>query len=121
MTRFESSAEIFRGATTLCTPRTKRKQSLVGLCWQALVADGMAILAADETVLTVTTRRLVALTIESTPEIPRTYREMFFTTPGVSDFISGVIRQDETIHQQDDNGTLLERIGPRVRRGTRRN
>ena len=81
---------------------------------QTLVADGKGILAADETVPTVT-RRLAALTIESTPEIRRAYRKMFFTTPGVSDFISGVILQDETIHQHDDNGTpladLLIRLG----------
>ena len=48
---------------------------------QALVADGKGILAADETVPTVT-KRLAALTIESTPESRRDYREMFFTTPG---------------------------------------
>jgi fructose-bisphosphate aldolase class I len=73
---------------------------------RALVADGKGILAADETVPTVT-KRLAVLAIESTPEIRRAYREMFFTTPGVSDFISGVIMQDETIHQQNDNGIPL--------------
>ena len=67
---------------------------------QALVADGKGILAADETVPTVT-KRLAALVIESTPESRRAYREMFFTTPGVADFISGVIMQDETIHQKN--------------------
>jgi fructose-bisphosphate aldolase, class I len=72
----------------------------------ALVADGTGILAADETVPTVT-KCLAALMIESTPEIRRVYREMFFTTPGISDFISGVIMQDETIHQEDDNQTPL--------------
>jgi fructose-bisphosphate aldolase, class I len=78
----------------------------LGKTAQALVADGMGILAADETVPTVS-RRLAALKIESIPESRRAYREMFFTTPGVSDFIRGVILQDETIHQQDNNGTPL--------------
>ena len=73
---------------------------------QALVADGKGILAADETVPTVT-KRLAALMIESTPESRRAYREMFFTTPGVADFISGVIMQDETIHQKNDKGIPL--------------
>jgi fructose-bisphosphate aldolase, class I len=72
----------------------------------ALTADGKGILAADETVPTVT-KRLAALKIESTPETRRAYRAMFFTTPNVSNFISGVILQDETIHQSDDNGTPL--------------
>jgi len=78
----------------------------LGKTAQALVADGKGILAADETVPTVT-KRLAAAKIDSTPEIRRTYREMLFTTPGISDFIGGVIMQDETIHQRDDNGTPL--------------
>jgi fructose-bisphosphate aldolase, class I len=78
----------------------------LGKIAQALVVNGKGILAADETVPTLT-RRLAALTIESTPQSRRAYREMFFATPGVSDFISGVILQDETIHQEDHNGTPL--------------
>jgi fructose-bisphosphate aldolase, class I len=73
---------------------------------QALVAGGKGILAADETVPTVT-RRLDALKIESTAESRRAYREMFFTTPGIAEFISGVIMQDETIHQRNSKGTAL--------------
>jgi fructose-bisphosphate aldolase, class I len=73
---------------------------------QALVAGGKGILAADETVPTVT-RRLDALKIESTSDSRRAYREMFFTTPGIAEFISGVIMQDETIRQRNSKGTAL--------------
>ena len=73
---------------------------------QALVAGGKGILAADETPGTLT-RRLDALSIVSTPESRRDYREMFFTTPGIAEFISGVIMQDETIRQRSTQGTLL--------------
>jgi fructose-bisphosphate aldolase, class I len=73
---------------------------------QALVAAGKGILAADETVPTVT-RRLDALKIESTPDSRRAYREMFFTTSGIAEFISGVILQDETIHQRSSKDTAL--------------
>src|SRR5919198_3544830 len=73
---------------------------------KALVADGRGILAADETPATLT-RRFDALHIDSTPDSRRAYREMFFTTPGVAEFISGVIMQDETIHQQSSTGTPL--------------
>lgn len=72
---------------------------------QTLVADGKGILAADETVPTVT-KRLGAL-MQSTPQSRRAYREMFFTTPGISNFISGVIMQDETIHQKNNDGVAL--------------
>jgi len=73
---------------------------------RALVAGGKGILAADETVPTVT-KRLAALKIESTADSRRTYREMFFTTPGIAEFISGVIMQDETIRQRSSQGTAL--------------
>jgi fructose-bisphosphate aldolase class I len=73
---------------------------------QALVAGGKGILAADETPGTLT-RRLDALKIESTPDSRRDYREMFFTTPGIAEFISGVIMQDETIRQKSSTGIAL--------------
>jgi fructose-bisphosphate aldolase class I len=73
---------------------------------QALVADGRGILAADETVRTVT-KRLAALDIESTADSRRAYRQMFFTTPAIAAFISGVILQDETIRQSSSFGTAL--------------
>jgi len=73
---------------------------------RAIVAGGKGLLAADETVPTLT-KRLAALTIESTADSRRAYREMFFSTPGVSEFIGGVIMQDETIHQQSSAGAPL--------------
>jgi fructose-bisphosphate aldolase class I len=75
----------------------------IGSVATALVADGKGILAADETPGTLS-KRFEALKIESTPESRRAYREMLFTTPGIASFISGVIMQDETIHQQSSTG-----------------
>ena len=66
---------------------------------QTLVADGKGILAADETVPTLT-RRFDTLGIQSTEQSRSTYREMLFTAPGAAEFISGVILQDETIRQR---------------------
>jgi fructose-bisphosphate aldolase class I len=76
---------------------------------RALVADGKGILAADETVPTLT-RRFNALGIPSTEESRRTYREMLFTTPGAAAFISGVIMQDETIRQHSSGGAPLIQV-----------
>jgi fructose-bisphosphate aldolase, class I len=73
---------------------------------QALVADGKGILAADETVTTLT-RRFEQLKIPSTPESRREYRELLFTTSGSSNYISGAIMYDETIRQQASNGKQL--------------
>jgi fructose-bisphosphate aldolase class I len=79
-----------------------------------LVANGKGILAADESVATLT-RRFDALKIQSTEQSRRQYRELLFTTPGVAAFISGVILYDETIRQKSSSGTplahLLDRQG----------
>jgi fructose-bisphosphate aldolase class I len=74
-----------------------------------LVADGKGLLAADETPGTLT-KRFEKLSIQSTPESRRTYREMLFTTPGIEQFISGVIMQDETIRQQCSTGTPFPEV-----------
>ena len=82
---------------------------------RALVADGKGILAADETPRTIT-KRLAARGIESTPDSRRDYREMFFRTPGVGAFISGVILQDETIRQTSASGSSPASRSTRARR-----
>jgi fructose-bisphosphate aldolase, class I len=71
-----------------------------------LVADGKGILAADESVATLT-RRFDTFGIQSTEQSRRAYREMLFTTPGAAEFISGAILYDETIRQKSSGGTPL--------------
>ena len=75
----------------------------------ALVADGKGILAADETVPTLT-RRFDALGIKSTEQSRRDYREMLFASPGTAEFISGAIMYDETIRQKSSGGTPLAKV-----------
>lgn len=76
---------------------------------RALVRDGKGILAADESFKTIN-KRFEAIHLESTNDTRRSYREMLFTTPGIEEFISGVILFDETIHQTDQNETPLAYI-----------
>ena len=73
---------------------------------RTLVTEGKGILAADETVPTLT-RRFDTLRIKSTEESRRKYREMLFTSPGAAEFISGVIMYDETIRQKSSGGSPL--------------
>ncbi len=77
-------------------------QSLKSIA-NALVADGKGILAADETIGTLT-KRFERLKMSSTPESRRDYRELLFTIAGSAEFISGVIMYDETIRQQNSDG-----------------
>jgi fructose-bisphosphate aldolase class I len=67
------------------------------------VGNGRGILAADESAPTIK-KRFDTAAIESTEENRRRYREMLFTTPGVADYIGGVILFDETIRQATSDG-----------------
>ena len=71
---------------------------------KALVTTGKGILAADESDGTIK-RRFDSVGLESTEDHRRDYREMLFTTPGVEEYISGVILFDETIRQSASDGT----------------
>jgi fructose-bisphosphate aldolase class I len=71
-----------------------------------LVAEGKGILAADESVATLT-RRFDTLGVQSTEQSRRAYREMLFTTPSAAEFISGAILYDETIRQKSSDGMPL--------------
>ena len=68
-----------------------------------LVAQGKGILAADESTGTIE-KRLKSISVPSTEENRRAYREVLFTTKGAGDFISGVILYDETIRQKTKDG-----------------
>jgi len=69
-----------------------------------MVAPGKGVLAADESHPTIG-KRFAALGIEASEENRRLYRQMYFCSPGLEDYISGVILFDETIRQRSDDGT----------------
>jgi fructose-bisphosphate aldolase class I len=71
---------------------------------RAIVADHKGILAADESTGTIK-KRFDAIGVESTEESRRYYRQLLFTTPGIEQWIGGVILYDETIRQSADDGT----------------
>ena len=76
---------------------------------QALVAEGKGILAADESTGTIK-KRFDSISVESTEENRRSYREMLFTTDGAADYISGVILYDETIRQSTKDGVPFPEV-----------
>jgi fructose-bisphosphate aldolase, class I len=79
-----------------------------------LLAPGRGILAADESTGTIA-KRFAAINVANTEETRRAYREMLFTTPGMAEFISGVILYEETLTQKSAGGEpfprLLEGLG----------
>jgi fructose-bisphosphate aldolase, class I len=76
---------------------------------RALVAEGKGILAADESTSTIK-KRFDSIGLESTEESRRAYRDLLFTTPGVEEYISGVILYDETIRQSAADGTPFPKL-----------
>ena len=76
---------------------------------RALVAQGKGILAADESTGTIK-KRFDSIGVESTEDTRRGYRQMLFTTDGMSEFISGVILYDETIRQSSSDGIGFPKI-----------
>src|SRR5687767_13676337 len=76
---------------------------------QALVAKGKGILAADESHPTIE-KRFKSIQIDNTEENRRGYRDMLFNTPGLGDYISGVILFDETIRQASTDGTSFAQL-----------
>jgi fructose-bisphosphate aldolase class I len=70
---------------------------------RAMVAPGKGLLAADESAGTCK-KRFDSVKVECTEENRRAYRELLFTTPGISEFVSGVILFDETIRQKTRDG-----------------
>lgn len=76
---------------------------------RALVAPGKGILAADESIGTIT-RRFNSIGVESTEINRRAYRDLLFTTPGAEEFISGVILYDETIRQSSLGGVPFPKL-----------
>ena len=78
-------------------------------CANAMVAAGKGILAADESTGTIK-QRFASIAVDSTEDSRRDYRELLFTTAGLSDFVSGVILYDETLRQKAADGTPLAEI-----------
>ncbi len=69
-----------------------------------LMAPGRGILAADESIATMSAR-LRDAGVEPTAENRRDYRELLVTTPGLAAGVSGIIFCDETLRQTFRNGT----------------
>ena len=72
----------------------------------AMVAKGKGVLAADESSGTCE-KRFQTVGVECTEESRRTYRNLLFSTPGVEQYLSGVILFDETARQKAVDGSLV--------------
>jgi fructose-bisphosphate aldolase class I len=74
-----------------------------------LLEGSKGILAADESSKTCD-KRFEAVGVEKTEDNRRAYRELLFTTPNLSDSVSGVILYDETFWQKGSTGKTLREV-----------
>jgi fructose-bisphosphate aldolase, class I len=110
-----------------CTPYGKEVEMDVSLesVARALTAPGVGILAADESLPTIA-KRFAAISLESTGESRRAYRELLLTAPGLGEYIGGVILFEDTLREGTGDGrsfvAVLEQAGilpgVKVDRGT---
>ncbi len=70
----------------------------------ALLAPAKGILAADESVATMS-KRLETAGVAANEESRRDYRDLLLTTPGLSEWVSGIILNEETLRQSLPDGT----------------
>ena len=71
-----------------------------------LVQTGRGVLAADESAPTIK-QSFDAVGIVSSAESRRAWRSLLITTPGLGEYISGIILFDETLDQKTDDGSTL--------------
>jgi fructose-bisphosphate aldolase, class I len=71
-----------------------------------MVQDGRGVLAADESAGTIE-KRFQQINVESTEETRRCWRSLMATTPGLGEYISGIILFEETLGQVTDSGDSI--------------
>lgn len=73
---------------------------------RTLTGAGRGILAADESIKTMSSR-LEGAGVAGTESNRRDYRELLISAPGVAEFVSGVILSDETFYQSFQDGRAV--------------
>lgn len=76
---------------------------------QKIATPGKGILAADESTGTIG-KKFTAIGVENNETNRRAYRELLFTTPGLEEYISGVILYSETAKQNSSCGTNFVKL-----------
>jgi fructose-bisphosphate aldolase class I len=79
---------------------------------EAIAQKGKGILAADESGPTIA-KRFKTIAVDSTEENRRAYRSLLLSTPGLGQYVSGVILYEETLTQRSDDGEPLAQLAER--------
>lgn len=85
------------------TNEREEKVSEIEITAQKLMTPGKGILAADESGGSIH-KKFESMNIPDDEQHRRDYRNIFFTTPDIEKYVSGIILFDETARQTADNG-----------------
>ncbi len=77
-----------------------------------MVQEGRGVLAADESLPTME-KRFKPIGVKSTEETRRAWRSLLVTTPGLGEYISGIILFEETLGQKTDDGVSIPEAAAR--------
>lgn len=72
----------------------------------SLMQNGKGILAADQSPESMN-KQLKAVGVPEEAEMRRKYRQLLFTTPGIEEYVTGVIMHDGTIRNHSDEGVVF--------------
>ena len=83
----------------------QHRQELIATA-NLLASAGKGLLAADESTGTIG-KRFAPINLENSEDNRRAYRSLLATTPGLGEFVSGVILFEETLFQDATDGTPI--------------
>jgi fructose-bisphosphate aldolase class I len=89
-------------------PWMKHKDELIKTA-SYIASPGKGILASDESTGTCQSR-LKDIGMEGTVEEQRVYRQMLYTTPGLSEHVAGAIMFEKTLYESSDDGVPFVKV-----------
>jgi fructose-bisphosphate aldolase class I len=89
-------------------PWLKHKDELIKTA-SYIASPGKGILASDESTGTCQSR-LKDIGMEGTVEEQRVYRQMLYTTPGLSEHVAGAIMFEKTLYESSDDGVPFVKV-----------
>merc|ERR1719191_1654054 len=103
-----SAGPLIYDTTNCPKPWLKHKDELMKTA-AYIASPGMGILASDESTGTCALR-LKDIGMEGTVEEQRGYREMLYSTPGLSEHIAGAIMFEKTLFESTDDGVPFVKV-----------
>merc|ERR1719504_400198 len=107
-TTLEPPSSLIMDTTNSPKPWVKHKDELIKTA-SYIASPGKGILASDESTGTCALR-LKDIGMEGTIDEQRGYRQMLYTTPGLSEHVAGAIMFEKTLYESTDDGVPFVKV-----------